>query len=79
LSIGDNFFLKVSEGLSTDKSFNEAQPLKFNSKLNISRAVGSPPLTLQTVVIERSSNIAGNVPGLLSVWAFENCQPKTKA
>ena len=57
-----NFSLKVSVELSTAKSLIEAQNLKITAKSSRSRDVDSPPLTLQTVVVVWSSNIAYNVP-----------------
>jgi len=54
--------------------------LQIISKSARSRVVDSPPMTLQTVVIERSSNIAGNVLALGAVADFgaQNCQYTTK-
>jgi len=61
LSVPDKFFIKVSEGFSTNKKLKQALHLQIMSKSARSRAVDSPPMTLQTVVIEQLSNIAGNV------------------
>jgi hypothetical protein len=36
-------------------------------------------ISIVSMIIVNRINMAGNVRGLLSVWAFENCQPKTKA
>src|SRR5690606_6731352 len=68
------------EGLSTCTKLKEALHLKFKSKSARSRVVDSPPMTLQSVVIVLSSNIAGNVLALGAVADFEaqNCQHTTK-
>ena len=75
-----NFSLKGSVELSTAKSLIEAQNLKVTAKSGRSRVVDSPPLTLQTVVVVWSSNIAYNVPALgLPLWQFtENMTNITK-
>jgi hypothetical protein len=80
LSVRDKFFIKVSEGLSTGKKMKQAMHLQIMPKSARSRAVDSPPMTLQTVVIERSSNIAGNGLPLAAGGDLEalNCQPAPK-
>ena len=72
-----NFSLKGSVELSTAKSLIEAQNLKVTAKSGRSRVVDSPPLTLQTVVVVWSSNIAYNVLGLCVRAGFgaQNCLP----
>jgi hypothetical protein len=75
-----NFSLKVSVELSTAKSLIEAQNLKVSTKSSRSRVVDSPSLTLQTVVVVWSSNIAYNVLALGAVADFgaENRKYTTK-
>ena len=70
-----NFSLKVSVELSTAKSLIEAQNLKITTKSGRSRVVDSPPMTLQTVVVVWSSNIAYNARGLPQFGYLMLCQP----
>lgn len=55
-----NFSIRVSVKLSTANSLKEAPNLKVIAKSGRSRKVDSPPLTLQTVLVVWSSNIAYN-------------------
>jgi hypothetical protein len=70
LSARDKFSLKVSVELSSAKSLIKAQNLKVARKSGRCRVVDSPPLTLQTIVVVWSSNIAYN--SLLNEYNLKN-------